>query len=163
MKQCLITYLTKITIKDFMGRFPWWLRGKESFCQCGRHRFDPWSWKVPHATGRLSWCTTTMSLCSRTWGPQLQRPTCPRAGAPPQEARAIRSPHTTRQSRPRSLQLEKSSKDPAQPKINRNTRLFLKCIKGFMDKYKRVYTYQKPCAVLSCSVLSDSVLWPHGL
>ena len=22
--------------------FPWWLTGKESACQCRRHRFDPW-------------------------------------------------------------------------------------------------------------------------
>ena len=21
---------------------PWWLSGKESTCQCRRHRFDPW-------------------------------------------------------------------------------------------------------------------------
>ena len=26
---------------------PWWLSGKESTCQCRRHRFDPWSRKIP--------------------------------------------------------------------------------------------------------------------
>ena len=31
-------------------RFPWWLRGKESACQCRRHRFNPWSRKIPLAT-----------------------------------------------------------------------------------------------------------------
>ena len=30
---------------------PWWLSGKESFCQCRRHRFNPWSRKIPHAMG----------------------------------------------------------------------------------------------------------------
>ena len=28
---------------------PWWLSGKESPCQCRRHRFNPWSVKIPHA------------------------------------------------------------------------------------------------------------------
>ena len=26
---------------------PWWLNGKESACQCRRHKFDPWSGKIP--------------------------------------------------------------------------------------------------------------------
>ena len=29
------------------GWLPWWLRGKESACQCRGHRFDPWSRKIP--------------------------------------------------------------------------------------------------------------------
>ena len=28
-------------------RLPWWHRGKESTCQCRRHGFDPWVWKIP--------------------------------------------------------------------------------------------------------------------
>ena len=28
---------------------PWWLSGKESTCHCRRHRFSPWSGKIPHA------------------------------------------------------------------------------------------------------------------
>ena len=28
-------------------RLPWWLRGKESACQCRRHGFDPWVRKIP--------------------------------------------------------------------------------------------------------------------
>ena len=27
--------------------FLWWLRGKKSTCQCGRHRLDPWVRKIP--------------------------------------------------------------------------------------------------------------------
>ena len=27
-----------------------WLRGKESACQCRRHRFNPWSGNISHAT-----------------------------------------------------------------------------------------------------------------
>ena len=33
---------------------PWWLRGKESTCQGRRHRFDPWSGKIPRAMEQLS-------------------------------------------------------------------------------------------------------------
>ena len=28
-------------------RFPWWLSGKESSCQCRRRKFDPWVRKIP--------------------------------------------------------------------------------------------------------------------
>ena len=38
---------------------PWYLSTKESACQCSRHRFDPWSRKIPHATEQLSPCATT--------------------------------------------------------------------------------------------------------
>ena len=32
---------------------------KESACQCRRHRFDPWSGKIPHVEEPLSpWATT---------------------------------------------------------------------------------------------------------
>ena len=29
------------------GGLPWWLSGKESICQCKRHRSDPWVGKIP--------------------------------------------------------------------------------------------------------------------
>ena len=35
--QCLI----------YVMLLPWWLCGKESACQCKRHRFDPWVRKIP--------------------------------------------------------------------------------------------------------------------
>ena len=38
---------------------PWRLTGKESTCQCRRHRFDLWSWKIPHAEEQLSPCAAT--------------------------------------------------------------------------------------------------------
>ena len=40
-------------------RLPWGLSGKEAACHCGRHGFDPWSEKIPHATERLSPRVTT--------------------------------------------------------------------------------------------------------
>ena len=39
---------------------PWWLSGKESTWQCGRHRLHPWSGKIAHATEQLSPHTTTI-------------------------------------------------------------------------------------------------------
>ena len=41
---------------------PWWLSGKEYTRQCGRHGFDPWSRKAPHAVQQLSLCTQLLSL-----------------------------------------------------------------------------------------------------
>ena len=38
----------------------WWLRGKESACQCSRQGFDPWSRKIPHAVQQLSPWTVTI-------------------------------------------------------------------------------------------------------
>ena len=64
---------------------PWWLSGKESTCQCRRHRFKPRSGKIPHASEQLSPCTTVLSLCSRAREPQLLKPVCPRACALQQE------------------------------------------------------------------------------
>ena len=32
----------------------WWLSGKESACQCRRHRFDPWVRKIPWRRKRQS-------------------------------------------------------------------------------------------------------------
>ena len=48
---------------------PWWLRGKESACQCKRHGFDLWSGKIPHAQEHLSPCaTTTEPVCQEPVG-----------------------------------------------------------------------------------------------
>ena len=59
-----------------------------------RHRFDPWSGKIPHAAGQLSPCATTTE--PMLWSPPAAstEPVCPRAHVqqqanPPQrEARA---------------------------------------------------------------------------
>ena len=42
---------------------PWWLSGKESACQCRKHRFISWSKKIPAAAEQLS-------PCSRAWESQ---------------------------------------------------------------------------------------------
>ena len=89
--------------KSFLG-FPWKLSGKESTCQCERHRFDPWSGKIPHAEEQISPCAATPkpvfeSLCSTMREATSEKPT---------------------QCRPRSPQPEKSPRSnegPAQPRI----------------------------------------------
>ena len=83
---------------------PWWLSGKESDCQCRRHRFNPWSGKIRHAVEQLSLCTTTSEPVLHERSHHNEKP-------------ALQS-----ESSPCSLQLEKSpysNEDPAQPKINK--------------------------------------------
>ena len=95
---------------------PWWFNGKESACQCRRHRFHPWSGKIPHAVEQLNWCTVTVDCLACALGPgshnywahapQLLTPVpqslCSSAG----EATTMRSPHTATGTC--SLQLETS-------------------------------------------------------
>ena len=49
----------KKKFKRQICRLSWWLSGRESTCQCRRHRFDLWYGKIIHATEQLSLCTTT--------------------------------------------------------------------------------------------------------
>ena len=47
---------------------PWWLSGKESACQCRRHRrrgFDPWVGKIPW---RKKWQPTPLFLPGKFHG-----------------------------------------------------------------------------------------------
>ena len=44
---------------------PRWLGGKESTCQCRRHRFDPWVWKIPW---RRKWEPTPVFLSGKSHG-----------------------------------------------------------------------------------------------
>ena len=53
----------RMTLKINEG-VPWCLGHRESICQCRRHRFDPWSGKIPYAMGQLSPCAMTAELGS---------------------------------------------------------------------------------------------------
>ena len=53
-----------------------WLSGKESACQCRRHRFDPWSQKVPHTMEQLSLCVTTTEPVLWSLGATTPEPAC---------------------------------------------------------------------------------------
>ena len=50
--------------KSHGAGLPWWRSGWESACQCSRHRFEPWSRRIPHAAERLGpWATITEPAC----------------------------------------------------------------------------------------------------
>ena len=49
----------------------WWLSGKESTCQCRRHRFNPWSRKTPHCCGAAKTVYHNCWACARTQESQL--------------------------------------------------------------------------------------------
>ena len=57
--QWTISQIVTCDEKWILG-LPWWLSGKESTCKSRRHRFDPWSRKIPHVREQLSLCTTTI-------------------------------------------------------------------------------------------------------
>ena len=85
-------WLKKKKKKRWTG-LPWWLSGKESTCQCRRHRFNPWSRKIPRTMEHLRPCAPQLlGLCSRAGSPnywahvlQLLTSACPKACAPQQE------------------------------------------------------------------------------
>ena len=58
------------SVKEDLLGLPWWSSGKECASQCRGRGFDPWSGKIPRATGRAQ----CMSLCSRARAPQQETP-----------------------------------------------------------------------------------------
>ena len=56
------TFLTQYNEEGLLSS---WLSGKISACQCRRHRFNPWSGRIPHVAEQLSPCNATISLCPR--------------------------------------------------------------------------------------------------
>jgi len=50
---------------DLYIGLPRWLSGKESACQCRRHRFDPWVRKIPW---RRAWQPTPVVLPGESHG-----------------------------------------------------------------------------------------------
>ena len=81
------TYLPSLSLKNSKRELPWWLSGKESTCQCRRHRLDPRSRKIPHASEQLSPCTTiepVLWCLGATWR-TTEAHVCYGAHAPQQE------------------------------------------------------------------------------
>ena len=81
-----------------------WLSGKESACPCRRHRFNPGSGKIPHATEQLTLCTIATEPVLQSLEAATSEPMCPNCLAPStqslrssiRESMAMRSPHTHR-------------------------------------------------------------------
>lgn len=60
---CALLVFPKFSIKSLHSGLPRWFSGtknKTSICQCKRHKFDPWSSKIPHALEQLNLCTATI-------------------------------------------------------------------------------------------------------
>ena len=51
--QSVVEMEERRSIRDMFTGLPWWLSGKESACQCGRHGFKPWSEKTPNTMEQL--------------------------------------------------------------------------------------------------------------
>ena len=118
-------------IKCKCTRFPWWLNGKESACQCRRHRFDPWSREDPTC------CRATKPMYHNYWVcalevrnlnywshvPQTLKPKLLVACALQQEKPLQwETPTLQLEINPRLHQLQKSpcsNEDLAQPKIHK--------------------------------------------
>ena len=62
---------------------PWRFSGKELIWGCRRHRFDPWSGKIPHAAEQLS------PYAAATEAPRRRS-----LGSTAREATAVRSLHS---------------------------------------------------------------------
>ena len=52
---------------EYTLTLPWWFSGKESACQCRRHRFNPWSRKIPW---RRKWQPAPVLLPGKSCGPR---------------------------------------------------------------------------------------------
>ena len=96
----LISFVSKICPPGL----PWWLRVKESACQCRRHRFNPWSGKIPHATEQLSPRAT--AIARNYWSPCALEPALLQQEKPPKWEAC--TPQL--ESRPSSPQLRKSQR-----------------------------------------------------
>ena len=98
----------------------WWLSGKESICLCRRHRFNPWSKKIPQAREQLSLCAMTIKPTLYSLGGTNTKP----ADSNYWSTHALqREGCVPRDSSPHSPQPEESplrTEDPAQPKIKIN-------------------------------------------
>ena len=62
--KCPLCLIVENLIKKAFWRVPWWSSGKESTCQCRRHRFDPWSKKTALAMGPPTADASALEPCS---------------------------------------------------------------------------------------------------
>ena len=71
LKKCTVLngsghhYMLSCHNRSLQLRLPWWLSGKESACQCRRHRFSLWVGKIPW---RRKWQPTPVCLPGKPHG-----------------------------------------------------------------------------------------------
>ena len=74
------TNCQNLSLKVHQMGLPWWFNGKESACQCRRHRFDPWSGRIPQALGTAKsrhhnfWACTLEPRKRNYWSPRALEP-----------------------------------------------------------------------------------------
>ena len=74
------TNCQNLSLKVHQMGLPWWFNGKESACQCRRHRFDPWSGRIPQALGTAKsgrhnfWACTLEPRNRNYWSPCALEP-----------------------------------------------------------------------------------------
>ena len=126
-----------------------WLSGKEPTCQCRRHRFHPWSRKIPYAEKQPSPCITTEPLfCSIAQELQLLMPFRPGAHAPQEKPPQWEACTAQLESSPQSLQTrEKAVQQQRLKKKKKN-----ECLKTVIIQ---LFIIQQN----SCSKWTASVLW----
>ena len=117
------TSYQNLSLKMHQMGLPWQFSGKESACQCRRHRFDPWSRRIPQALGAAKprhhnfWACGLEPGSHNHWSPHALEPTLRNETPPQWEACALQL-----ESSPCRLQLEKKPVQqwrPAQPIIDK--------------------------------------------
>ena len=73
-------------IKELKWGIPRWLSGKESTCQCRRHRLDPSLGRLHMPWRNCACAPQLLNPHSRAQQAQLLKPACPRAHAPQRES-----------------------------------------------------------------------------
>ena len=69
------TFLVVQRLRTGLVWASWWLSGRESACQCRKHRFDPWFQEDLTYQGAAETCAPQLlSLCSRAQGLKLLKP-----------------------------------------------------------------------------------------
>ena len=86
-------------------KLPRWYSGWESPCRCRGHELDPQSWRIPRAVQQRSLCAQTL------------KPSPSRLRSAAGDATTARRPHIASRQTPVC-----NNKDPAQPRINKQTK-----------------------------------------
>ena len=95
------------SLKKIQG-LPWWPRYYKSACQCRGHRLDPWSSKIPHASGQISPCATAA---------EAHAPQSLRSAAREDTARSLLTERRVAPALCNQREPAHSNEDPAQPTI----------------------------------------------
>ena len=123
-------YLPVHNFKRHMG-LPWWFSGKESTYECRRHRFHPWSRKIPHAVwSNQAHAKQLLSQHSNNQELHLLKAVGPRAHAP-QQVTTMKSPHNATREEPLLAAMREKPKQQQRPRTTSKF-YFFKCYNTFI-------------------------------